>query len=114
MATTTATKLGFVGLGRMGGNMAARFLAGGYAVYGEEQSRADGDELVGAGLRWCDTPREVAESADVVFTSLPDADVLELVASGDEVLTVGRALGYERRDLAALFEVLDRIASRPA
>jgi 3-hydroxyisobutyrate dehydrogenase-like beta-hydroxyacid dehydrogenase len=33
------TKIGFVGLGHMGGRMAARFLAAGYAVYGEERSR---------------------------------------------------------------------------
>ena len=29
MATSTTTSLGFVGLGHMGGNMAARFLAAG-------------------------------------------------------------------------------------
>ena len=38
MATTDA-KLGFVGLGHMGGNMASRLLAAGYTVYGEAQSR---------------------------------------------------------------------------
>jgi 3-hydroxyisobutyrate dehydrogenase-like beta-hydroxyacid dehydrogenase len=38
MATTNAT-IGFVGLGQMGGNMAARILAAGYPVYGEERSR---------------------------------------------------------------------------
>ena len=32
MATTTATRIGFVGLGHMGGNMAARLLAAGYPV----------------------------------------------------------------------------------
>ena len=36
MASTTS--IGFVGLGHMGGNMAARFLAAGYPVYGEERT----------------------------------------------------------------------------
>ena len=49
MATTT-TKIGFVGLGHMGGNMAARFLAAGYTVYGESRERGDADELVHEGL----------------------------------------------------------------
>ncbi|MDX6410615.1 MAG: hypothetical protein QOE91_131, partial [Gaiellaceae bacterium] len=35
---------------------------------------------------------------------------LPSAASADEMLTVARALGYERRDLAALFEVLSRVS----
>jgi 3-hydroxyisobutyrate dehydrogenase-like beta-hydroxyacid dehydrogenase len=89
LATATATKIGFVGLGNMGGNMAARFLAAGYPVYGEEQSREDADELVHEGLEWRDTPREVAEAADIVFTSVPDDSVLELVASGPDGILTG-------------------------
>jgi 3-hydroxyisobutyrate dehydrogenase-like beta-hydroxyacid dehydrogenase len=88
MATTT-TKIGFIGLGRMGGHMAARFLAAGYTVYGESGDREDAQDLVDEGLGWCDTPREVAESADVLFTSLPDDDVLESVASGPDGILAG-------------------------
>ena len=77
MATTTATKIGFVGLGHMGGSMAARFLAAGYPVYGEEQTARTREELVEEGLQWRDTPREIAEAADILFTSLPDDGVLE-------------------------------------
>jgi 3-hydroxyisobutyrate dehydrogenase-like beta-hydroxyacid dehydrogenase len=35
---------------------------------------------------------------------------LPSAAAADSVLTVARGLGYERRDLAALFEVLERMA----
>jgi len=83
------TTLGFVGLGHMGGNMAARFLAAGYTVYGESRDRKQAQDLVHEGLGWCDTPREVAESADVLFTSLPDDDVLERVASGPDGILAG-------------------------
>jgi 3-hydroxyisobutyrate dehydrogenase-like beta-hydroxyacid dehydrogenase len=44
------------------------------------------------------------ETARRLRVPLPSA------ATADEVLTVARALGYERRDLAALFEVLSRLA----
>jgi 3-hydroxyisobutyrate dehydrogenase-like beta-hydroxyacid dehydrogenase len=54
------TTLGFVGLGHMGGNMAARFLAAGYTVYGESRDRRHAEDLVHEGLGWRDTPREVA------------------------------------------------------
>jgi 3-hydroxyisobutyrate dehydrogenase-like beta-hydroxyacid dehydrogenase len=83
------TALGFVGLGHMGGNMAARLLAAGHVVYGNAAARADAQDLVNQGLQWRDTPREVAESADIVFTSLPDDDVLELVAAGPDGILAG-------------------------
>jgi 3-hydroxyisobutyrate dehydrogenase-like beta-hydroxyacid dehydrogenase len=92
MATTSAT-IGFVGLGHMGGSMAARFLAAGYPVYGEEQNRAHARELIDDGLQWRDTPREVAEAADILFTSLPDDGVLEAVASGSDGILAGLAAG---------------------
>jgi 3-hydroxyisobutyrate dehydrogenase-like beta-hydroxyacid dehydrogenase len=82
-------RLGFVGLGNMGGNMAARLLAAGYPVYGEARNREQAQGLVNDGLQWCETPREVAVRADIVFTSLPDDGVLELVAAGSDGLLAG-------------------------
>jgi 3-hydroxyisobutyrate dehydrogenase-like beta-hydroxyacid dehydrogenase len=91
MATAPETRIGFVGLGTMGGNMAARFLAAGYRVYGEQRDRAGTEGLVNIGLRWRGTPREIADAADIVFTSLPDDDALEAVASGPDGVLAGLA-----------------------
>ena len=87
--TTTQPCIGFVGLGHMGGNMAARLLAAGYPVHGEDRSREQAQNLVDQGLVWRDSAREVAEEADVVFTSLPDDRVLDDVASGPDGLLAG-------------------------
>jgi 3-hydroxyisobutyrate dehydrogenase-like beta-hydroxyacid dehydrogenase len=89
LSARATTALGFVGLGHMGGNMAARFLAAGYTVYGESRDRGHAQDLVHEGLRWHDTPREVAEAADVIFTSLPDDEVIEDVASGSDGILAG-------------------------
>jgi 3-hydroxyisobutyrate dehydrogenase-like beta-hydroxyacid dehydrogenase len=89
----TDTKLGFVGLGHMGGNMAARLLQAGYTVYGEERSREHTEQLIGEGLHWCESPREVAQAAEVVFTSLPDDRVLKEVATGTNGLFAGLGSG---------------------
>jgi 3-hydroxyisobutyrate dehydrogenase-like beta-hydroxyacid dehydrogenase len=75
----------------MGGNMAARFLAAGYPVFGEERSHDHAQSLIEDGLQWRDTPRQVAEAVDVVFTSVPDDDVLEAVASGPDGILAGLA-----------------------
>jgi 3-hydroxyisobutyrate dehydrogenase-like beta-hydroxyacid dehydrogenase len=102
MATTTTTRIGFVGLGHMGGNMAARFLAAGYPVYGEDQNREQAQGLLHDGLEWCDTPREVAETAQIVFTSLPNEGVLEVVASGPDGLLAGLGAGQIWVDMSTV------------
>jgi 3-hydroxyisobutyrate dehydrogenase len=84
-----ATTIGFIGLGHMGGNMAARFLAAGSEVYGEAQSRDGAQQLIHDGLKWRNTPREVAAAAEFIFTSLPDDEVLEQVASGPHGILAG-------------------------
>ena len=96
------TTLGFVGLGHMGGNMAARFVAAGYTVYGESRDRRHADDLIHKGLQWRDTPREVAETADVVFTSIPNDDVLESVASGADGILAGLSGGKIWADLSTV------------
>ena len=85
--------VGFIGLGHMGGNMAARLLAAGHEVYGEERHREHARQLEQAGLRWRDTPREVAAAAEIVVTSLPDDAALEAAASGPDGILAGFAAG---------------------
>jgi 3-hydroxyisobutyrate dehydrogenase-like beta-hydroxyacid dehydrogenase len=86
-------KVGFVGLGHMGGNMASRYLSAGYPVYGEAKSREGLEDLLDEGLSWCDTPREVAQSADIVITSIPNDDVLREIAVGDDGILAGLQKG---------------------
>jgi 3-hydroxyisobutyrate dehydrogenase-like beta-hydroxyacid dehydrogenase len=85
------TTVGLVGLGHMGGNMAARLHSAGYEVYGNEREREHARALEEAGLRWRDTPREVAEAAEIVLTSLPDDEALESAASGPNGILAGLA-----------------------
>jgi 3-hydroxyisobutyrate dehydrogenase-like beta-hydroxyacid dehydrogenase len=85
------TTVGFVGLGHMGGNMAARLHSAGYEVYGNERDREHARALEEAGLRWRDTPREVAEAAEIVLTSVPDDNALESAASGPNGILAGLA-----------------------
>lgn len=94
--------IGFVGLGKMGGNMAARYLEAGYTVYGEARRRNSVQPLIDQGLRWVDTPREVAESAEVVMTSLPDDDVVRSVTAGPDGLLAGLGEGKIWADLSTI------------
>jgi 3-hydroxyisobutyrate dehydrogenase-like beta-hydroxyacid dehydrogenase len=100
--------LGFIGLGKMGGNMAARYLAAGYTVYGEAHNREDAQWLVDLGLRWLDTPREVAEAVDVVMSSLPNDDVVEAVAAGPDGILAGLGEGKIWADLSTISPSVSR------
>jgi 3-hydroxyisobutyrate dehydrogenase-like beta-hydroxyacid dehydrogenase len=104
-AESTAARdatIGFVGLGHMGGNMAARLLGAGYTVYGEARSKDAVQELVDKGLGWGDTPREVAATADVVFSSIPDDTVLKEIASGPDGIVAGLEAGNIWADLGTV------------
>jgi 3-hydroxyisobutyrate dehydrogenase-like beta-hydroxyacid dehydrogenase len=94
--------IGFIGLGKMGGNMAARYLAAGYTVYGEANDRSAAQPLIDQGLRWVDTPRGVAQAADIVMTSLPNDDVVASVAAGPEGLLAGLSQGKIWADLSTI------------
>jgi 3-hydroxyisobutyrate dehydrogenase-like beta-hydroxyacid dehydrogenase len=94
--------IGFVGLGHMGGNMAERLLTAGYTVHGEARTRDNARRLVERGLVWCATPREVAEASEVLFTSLPDDEVLEAVASGPDGILAGLDAGKVWVDMSTV------------
>ncbi len=66
----TGERLGFVGLGRMGGPLAARLVAAGYPLVGYDA--AGTSERLPAGAVAAASAEAVAAQADVVCLSLPD------------------------------------------
>ena len=50
-------KVGFIGLGTMGGNMVDRLLSKGHAVTGYNRTRAKAQWLLDKGMQWADSPR---------------------------------------------------------
>jgi 3-hydroxyisobutyrate dehydrogenase-like beta-hydroxyacid dehydrogenase len=67
---------------------------------------------VDQGLRWRDTPREVAEAADVVLTSLPDDDAVESVASGPDGIVAGLGDGKVWADTSTISPSVSRRLAR--
>jgi 3-hydroxyisobutyrate dehydrogenase-like beta-hydroxyacid dehydrogenase len=96
------TRLGFVGLGAMGGRIATRLLAAGYPVRGTNRTAAKGTAVVDHGLIWCSTPRAVAEAADVVFSMVTDDDALEAVTGGPDGILAGLGAGSIYVDMSTV------------
>jgi 3-hydroxyisobutyrate dehydrogenase-like beta-hydroxyacid dehydrogenase len=82
------TAIGFVGLGSMGAPLAGRLLPGN-TVYGTNRTRARAAALIEQGLLWRDTPREVAQHAQVLFSMVTDDAALAAITSGRDGILAG-------------------------
>ena len=84
-------KLGFVGLGAMGQLIVPRLMNAGHQVTGWNRSRDKAAPLIKAGMIWADTPREVAEASEIVFSIVTDATAVRAVALGQDGIVSGIA-----------------------
>ncbi|EPJ87502.1 MULTISPECIES: NAD(P)-dependent oxidoreductase [Pseudomonas] len=88
----TEQPLGFIGVGIMGRPMARRLLEKGHSLVIFDKDPAALAELSGLGARVADSAREVADSARIVFTSLPSPAIFKAVALGPDGIVEGKAV----------------------
>ena len=84
--------LGFIGVGVMGSRMARRLIEAGYPLLIHDVNPAALKPLVKLGARVAKSPRAVADTARVVFASVPTPPVLRDVALGDQGLIHGKKI----------------------
>lgn len=72
-------RLGFIGLGNLGGHLAASLLRAGFPVTVHDRDRSLGDRLLTMGAKWADNAADVAAASDTVLTCLPSPAVSEAV-----------------------------------
>jgi 3-hydroxyisobutyrate dehydrogenase/2-hydroxy-3-oxopropionate reductase len=82
-------KIAFIGLGAMGSRMAARLVEAGHEVVVWNRTAAKADPLVARGARRAGSPREAAESAEVVMTIVADPASLRAVTEGPSGIAAG-------------------------
>jgi 3-hydroxyisobutyrate dehydrogenase-like beta-hydroxyacid dehydrogenase len=106
-------KLGYVGLGVMGGRMAARLLSKGHTVVGYNRTRDKAEWLVEKGLTLADSPRAVAAASDAIFVMVTDSAALESVALGADGILAGLGPGKLVIDMSTVSPAVSRaIAAR--
>jgi 3-hydroxyisobutyrate dehydrogenase-like beta-hydroxyacid dehydrogenase len=94
--------LGYIGLGVMGGQMAERLMNHGHTVTGYNRTRAKTQWLIDKGMKVADTPRGVAEAADVVFSMVTNSSALEHVAHGPDGIVAGISAGKVLIDMSTV------------
>jgi 3-hydroxyisobutyrate dehydrogenase len=84
-------RLGWIGTGVIGGACARRALDAGYELVVTSRTKSKATPLLDAGARWEETPRLVAENADVVFSTVgTPKDVREIFFGDEGVLAAWR------------------------
>lgn len=107
--------LGFVGLGVMGSRMVKRLLDAGHTVTGHNRTKSKGQWLLDAGMEWGDTPRAVAEAADVTFSMVTNTAALQAVTDGPDGILAGLGSGKIYVDMSTVSPASSRdLASRVA
>lgn len=76
-------RIGFIGLGTMGGGMALNLRKAGHDLIVHDVRPEVGRPLLAAGAQWADTVADVGRVADVVFTSLPGPREMQEVGVGE-------------------------------
>jgi len=77
----------------MGSRMVDRLLAKGHSVIGHNRTKSKAQWLIDKGMAWGDSPRAVAQAADITFVMVTDSGALDAVASGPDGFVAGLGPG---------------------
>jgi 3-hydroxyisobutyrate dehydrogenase-like beta-hydroxyacid dehydrogenase len=93
-------RIGFVGLGAMGGPMAGHLLAAGHELLVLTRRPESAAPAIARGAVWAQTPRALAAGSELVLTALPGPAEVEAIVAGEEGLRAGFAAGTTYVDLS--------------
>jgi glyoxylate/succinic semialdehyde reductase len=107
-------KLGFVGLGIMGSAMAANLVKGGFEVTVWNRTPAKCEPLVLLGAKTAASPREVAESSDIIFAMMATPSAVKSVRDGGDGIIAGLKDGKGYLDMSTIDDETSKESSRLA
>ena len=95
------SKVGFIGLGKMGAPMAGHLQHGGHTLFVNTRSAVP-DALKSAGATVCESPKAVAQQADVIILMVPDTPDVEKVLFGANGVSEGLSKGQVVVDMSSI------------
>jgi len=78
------TRVGFVGVGRLGSHLGASLQRAGFPLTVHDRERTAAANLETSGARWAESPAKAAHDVDVVITCLPSPEAVARVVEGDD------------------------------
>jgi 3-hydroxyisobutyrate dehydrogenase len=82
-------KIGWIGLGHIGGVMASNLVKAGYQLIVHDLEYKAAENLISAGAEWAATPQVLAGKADSIITSLPGPPQVRAVMEGEHGVFAG-------------------------
>jgi len=107
-------ELGFVGLGVMGSRVVKRLLDAGHRVTGYNRTRSKAQWLLDLGMSWGDSPRAVAERAEVCFSMVTNTQALRNIHEGADGLLAGLGPGKTYVDMSTVSPAFSRDLAQQA
>ncbi len=86
-------KIGFIGLGNVGGKLAGSLLRNGFDLTVRDIDTAIAQPFLDDGAKWADTPREMAEAVDMIVTCLPSPAASAAVMEAEDGIIAGLSAG---------------------
>jgi len=102
------SKVGFIGLGVMGGQMVNRLLSKGHSVTGYNRTRSKAQWLIDQGMKWADSPRAVVAASDFTFAMVTNAAAISAITEGSEGLLAGLGPGKIFLDMSTVSPSVSR------
>ncbi len=96
------TRVGFVGLGTMGGAMAANVARAGHSVTAWNRTPGRGDALADLGVAVVESPAAVARASDIVVSIVSDTPDVEAVLFGPDGVEAGAGEGLLVVDMSTI------------
>ena len=101
-------KVGFIGLGVMGSQMANRLLSKGHTVTGYNRTHSKAQWLIGKGMQWADSPRAVASASEYTFAMVTNAAAIRAITEGPDGLLAGLGPGKFYVDMSTVSPAVSR------
>src|SRR5260370_40636783 len=93
-------RIGFAGLGAMGGPMAGHLLEAGHTLLVLTRHRGSAAAAIAKGAIWAETAKALAAGSELVFTALPGPSEIEAIMAGADGLRAGFSAGTPYIDLS--------------
>ena len=86
-------KVGFIGLGNVGGKLSGSLLRNGVDLTVRDLDRSIAEPFLAKGAKWADSPKEMMEACDAVITCLPSPAASAAVLEAEDGLIAGMSDG---------------------
>ena len=86
-------KVGFIGLGNVGGKLAGSLLRNGVDMTVRDLDKSIAQPFLDGGAKWADSPREMAQNVDILITCLPSPAASAAVMEAEDGALEGLSAG---------------------